>query len=91
MQTGGAELVQQFPVVRLAEELIDGFGHPRSDLLRRLQDLATQHKVPLDKLYKDLENAGRLGEIASQILNEKVVDLLVQFARVQDVTVVPGA
>jgi len=74
---------------RVAEQ--EGTRVEQVDLIRRLQDLATQHKIPADKLYKDLESAGRLGEIASQILNEKVVDLLVQFARVQDVTVVPGA
>jgi trigger factor len=73
---------------RVAEQ--EGVRVEQADVVRRLQDLATQHKIPMEKLYKDLESAGRLGEIASQILNEKVVDLLVQFARVQDVTVVPG-
>jgi len=54
------------------------------DLLRRLQELATQYKVTADKLYKDMQKAGRIEEIAQQILAEKVVDLLVQFARIED-------
>jgi hypothetical protein len=69
----------------------EGVRVDRMDLVKRVQELAVQNKTPADKLYKDLDNAGRLGDIASQILNEKVMDLLVQFARIQDVTLVPGA
>jgi trigger factor len=67
---------------RVAEK--EGVRVEQADLLRRLQDLATQYKVAPDKLYKDMQKAGRIEEIAQQILNEKVVDLLVQFARIED-------
>jgi FKBP-type peptidyl-prolyl cis-trans isomerase (trigger factor) len=73
---------------RVAEQ--EGVRVEQMDLVRRLQELATQNKIPMDKLYKDLESSGRIGEIATQILNDKVMDLLVQFARIQDVTVVPN-
>jgi hypothetical protein len=54
-----------------------------------LQDMATQYKVPVDKLVKDLEKSGRMGEIYNQLLSERVIDLLVQFARIQDVAPAP--
>jgi trigger factor len=73
---------------RVAEQ--EGVRIERLDLVKRVQELALQNKMPADKLYKDLEAAGRLAEIATQILNDKVMDLLVQFARIQDVTLVPG-
>jgi trigger factor len=67
---------------RVAEK--EGVRVEQMDLLRRLQDLATQYKVTPDKLYKDMQKAGRIEEIAQQILSEKVIDLLVQFARIED-------
>jgi len=72
---------------RVAEK--EGVRVEQMDLLRRLQDLATQYKVPPDKLYKDMQKAGRIEEIAQQILSEKVVNLLVQFAHVEDAPVAP--
>jgi hypothetical protein len=44
----------------------------------------------MDKLVKDFEKSGRLADIYNQILSEKVVDLLVQFARIQDVPPAPA-
>jgi trigger factor len=67
---------------RVAER--EGVRVEQMDLLRRLQELATQYKVTTDKLYKDMQKSGRIEEIAQQILSEKVVDLLVQFARIED-------
>jgi trigger factor len=72
---------------RVAEK--EGVRVEQTDLLRRLQDLATQYKVTPDKLYKDMQKAGRIEELAQQILSEKVVDLLVQFARIEDATDAP--
>jgi trigger factor len=73
---------------RVAEK--EGTRVEQLDVARRLQEMAAQYKVPVDKLVKDLEKAGRMTEIYSQLLNEKVIDLLVQFARVHDVTTAPG-
>jgi trigger factor len=69
----------------------EGVRVEQMDLLRRVQDMATQYKVAPDKLYKDLQKNGRVEEIAQQILNEKVVDLLVQFAHFEDVIIPPKA
>jgi trigger factor len=74
---------------RVAEK--EGTRVDQMEIGRRLQDLAIQYKVPLDKLVKDFEKAGRMTEIYTQLLNEKVIDLLVQFARIHDVTPTPPA
>lgn len=72
-----------FAFRRIAEN--EGVRVEQVDIARRLQELAAQYKMPVDKLVKDLEKAGRLGDIYQQLLNEKVVDLLVQFAKIEDV------
>jgi trigger factor len=77
-----------FVFQRVAEK--EGTRVEQLEVARRLQDMAAQYKVPVDKLVKDLEKAGRMTEIYSQLLNEKVIDLLVQFARFHDVTTAPG-
>jgi len=73
---------------RVAEK--EGVRVEQMEIARRLQDLATQYKIPMDKLVKDFEKSGRLADIYNQILSEKVVDLLVQFARIQDVPPAPA-
>jgi trigger factor len=78
-----------FVFQRVAEK--EGTRVEQLEIGRRLQDMAIQYKVPLDKLIKDFEKAGRMTEIYSQLLNEKVIDLLVQFARIHDVTPAPAA
>jgi len=70
---------------RVAEK--EGVRVEQVEIVRRLQDLAAQFKVPLDKLVKDFEKSGRIAEIYNQLLSEKVIDLLVQFARIQDVSI----
>jgi trigger factor len=69
----------------------EGVRVEQADLLHRVTDLATQHKVPADKLYKDMHKDGRLDDIVRQILAEKVIDLLVQFARIEDAPATPKA
>jgi len=54
------------------------------EIARRLQDMAAQYKMPPEKLVKELEKTGGLSSIYAQLLNEKVVDLLVQFAKLED-------
>ncbi len=76
-----------FVFQRVAEK--EGSRVDQMDVGRRLQEMAIQYKLPLDKLIKDLEKAGRMTEIYNQLLSEKVIDLLVQFARVQDVAPPP--
>jgi trigger factor len=77
-----------FVFQRVAEK--EGARVDQMEVGRRLQDMALQYKIPMEKLVKDLEKAGRMTEIYDQLLSEKVIDLLVQFARVHDVTTAPG-
>lgn len=72
-----------FVFKKVAEK--EGARVEQIEIARRLQDMAAQYKMPVDKLVKELEKAGGLGGVYTQLLNEKVVDLLVQFARVEDV------
>jgi trigger factor len=71
-----------FVFQRVADK--EGVRVEQMDVLRRLQEMAAQYKVPVDKLYKDMQKSGRIEDIVNQILTEKVVDLLVQFARIED-------
>ncbi|HEY3860564.1 MAG TPA: trigger factor [Verrucomicrobiae bacterium] len=63
----------------------EGVRIEQSELLHRLEELAAQYKVPAEKFVKDMQKNGRIGDVASQLLAEKVINLLVQFARVDDV------
>ncbi len=72
---------------RVAEK--EGVRVEQMEVLHRLQELAAQYKMPVDKLYKDMQKSGRIEDIVNQILTEKVVDLLVQFARIEDAPPAP--
>jgi trigger factor len=72
-----------FVFQRVADK--EGVRVDQMDVLRRMQEMAAQYKVPVDKLYKDMQKSGRIEDVVNQILSEKVVDLLVQFARIEDV------
>jgi trigger factor len=78
-----------FAFQKVAEK--EGVRIEQLEIARRLQDMSTQYKMPVDKLVKELERNGGLAEIYSQLLNEKVVDLLVQYAKLEDVTPEPKA
>ncbi|HTA31035.1 MAG TPA: trigger factor, partial [Candidatus Cybelea sp.] len=78
-----------FVFQRVADK--EGVRVEQVDVLRRLQELAAQYKMPVDKLYKDMQKSGRIEDIVNQILSEKVVDLLVQFARIEDAPAAPAA
>jgi trigger factor len=73
----------QFIFRKIAEK--EGVRVEQLEIAGRLQALATEHKMPVDKLYKELEKNHRLEEVHRQILNDKVVDLLVQYAKIEDV------
>jgi trigger factor len=78
-----------FAFQRVAEK--EGVRVEQVDIARRLQDMAAQYKMPVDKLVKELEKGGGLGGVYSQLLNEKVIDLLVQYAKLEDVARAPEA
>jgi trigger factor len=76
-----------FAFQKIAEK--EGIRVEQLEIAGRLQAMAAQHKMPVDKLVKELEKNGTLGDVYQQLLHEKVVDLLVQYAKVEDV--VPAA
>ena len=77
-----------FAFQRVAEK--EGVRVEQVEIARRLQDMAAQYKMPVDKLVKELEKRGGLAGVYSQLLNEKVIDLLVQYARLEDVAIAPA-
>jgi trigger factor len=72
-----------FAFQRVAEK--EGVRVEQTEIARRLQDMSAQYKMPVDKLVKELEKGGGLAGVYSQLLNEKVVELLVQYAKLEDV------
>jgi trigger factor len=79
----------QFIFQRVADK--EGVRVEQVEVFQRLQTLALQYKVPADKLFKDLQKNGRISDIVNQLLSEKVIDLLVQFARIEDAPAAPKA
>jgi trigger factor len=64
----------------------EGIRVEQRDILGRLQTLAAEHKMPVEKLFQELEKNHRLEEVVHRpILHDKVVDLLVQYAKIEDV------
>jgi trigger factor len=78
-----------FAFQRVAEK--EGVRVEQVEIARRLQDLAAQYKMPVEKLVKELEKSGGLSGVYAQLLNEKVVDLLVQYAKLEDIVIAPPA
>jgi trigger factor len=86
--TARERIKASFVFQRVAQK--EGVRVEQVEIARRLQDMATQYKMPVDKLVKELEKSGGLSGVYSQLLNEKVVDLLVQYARLEDVAPAPA-
>lgn len=77
-----------FAFQRIAEK--EGIRVEQLEIATRLQAMAAQYKMPADKLVKEMEKAGSLGDVYQQLLHEKVIDLLVQYAKVEDVAPTPA-
>ena len=75
-----------FVFQKIAEK--EGIRVEQTEILARLQTLAVEHKMPAEKLLQELEKNHRLEEVVHRpILHEKVIDLLVQYAKIEDVPV----
>src|SRR5262249_3018142 len=61
------------------------FKFPKRELAARIQPLAAMYQIPAEKFAQDLQKRNGLIEIYDQIMNEKVLDLLQQNARIEDV------
>jgi trigger factor len=70
----------------------EGIRVEQVDILTRLQALATEHKMAADKLYQELEKNNRVEDVLHRpILHDKVINLLVQYAKIEDVPAKPAA
>ena len=69
----------------------EGVRVEQLEIVQRLQLIATQAKMPFQKLLKDFQESGRIESLYVQMRNDKVVDLLVQFAKIEDVPAQPTA
>ena len=75
-----------FVFQKIAEK--EGIRVEQTDILARLQTLAVEHKLPVEKLYQELEKNHRVEEVIHRpILHDKVINLLVQYAKIEDVAV----
>jgi trigger factor len=57
----------------------------QEEIARRIQTMAAMYQIPPDKFAKDLQKRNGLIEIFDQIMNEKVIDLLQQSAKMEDI------
>lgn len=57
----------------------------QEEIARRVAELAATYRIPGPKFLKDLQKRGGLIEVYDQIMNEKVMELLQQQAKIEDV------
>jgi trigger factor len=60
----------------------------QEEIAQRIQTMAAMYQIPAEKFAKDLQKRNGLIEIYDQIMNERVLDLLQQNARIEDVAAV---
>jgi trigger factor len=66
----------------------------QEEIAQRINHLAVAYQIPAEKFLKDLQKRNGLIEIFDQIMNEKVLDILQQNARIEEVppgSEIPGA
>lgn len=57
----------------------------QNEIIQRVNQLAVNYQMPVDKFVKELQKRDGISEIYEQLLNEKVIDFLIQNARVEEV------
>jgi trigger factor len=73
-----------FLVQRIAEQ--ENIKVSQEDVLRRAQALAAMYQIPPEKFLKDLQKRNGVMELYDQVAHEKVLALLEQNAKIEDVT-----
>jgi trigger factor len=68
---------------KIAEK--EGIKVEQSDVLQRIQQLAAQYQMTPDKFIKELQKRNGVPEIYEQLQGEKVIDFLIQNAKVEEV------
>ncbi len=61
----------------------------QDEVIRRIEHLAGVYEIPPQTFAKDLQKRGGVQEIYDQVANEKVLDLLQQKAKIEDVAPEP--
>lgn len=72
---------------RIAEK--EGIRVDRAELEARLVQMAAAHKMPADKLVKELQKSDGLKDVQQEILREKVITFLYEHAKIEEVE--PGS
>jgi trigger factor len=73
----------QFLLQKIAEK--EDIKVAQEEIAKRVHYLAGLYQMPPDKFLKDLQKRNGLIEVYDQIMNEKVIDLLEQNAKYEDV------
>jgi trigger factor len=89
--TDGAKgrLKAAFLLQKIAEK--EDIKVAQEEIANRVAHLAGMYQIPADKFLKDLQKRNGLIEIFDQLQNEKVLDLLQQNAKIEEVPVIDSA
>jgi trigger factor len=71
-----------FLLQRIAEK--EDIKVAQEEIATRINHLAGMYQIPADKFLKDLQKRNGLIEIYDQIMNEKVLDMIQQNAKIED-------
>ena len=88
-QIGAEQVKVSFLLRKIAEK--EDVKVSQQEIAQRIGQLAAMYQIPAEKFAKDLQKRNGLIEIFDQIMNEKVLDLLQQNARIQEVPPNPGS
>ncbi len=72
-----------FLLQKIAEK--EGIKVSQEEVAQRVQSLAAMYQIPVDKFVKDLQNRNGVVEIYDQVANDKVMDMLQQNAKIEEV------
>jgi len=77
-----------FLIQKIAEK--EDIKVSQEEIAQRINHLAGMYQIPAEQFAKDLQKRNGLIEIFDQIMNEKVLDLLQQNAKFEEVAPAPG-
>jgi trigger factor len=81
---GARERVKHaFLMQKIAEK--ENIKVSQEEVAHRVNQLAAMYQIPPDKFVKDLQKRNGLIEIYDQVMNEKVLDFLLQNAKIEEV------
>jgi len=72
-----------FLLQKIAEK--EGIKVSQEEVAQRVQTLAAMYQIPVDKFVKDLQSRNGVVEIYDQVANDKVLDMLQQNAKIEEV------